>query len=130
MRRIRLLTILEVSAVLIYLIITLFSITIQPVNLILGIFCTLIIPGYNLLDIIKPQYKVIQKLGYMTILSLAIVNIFMFFSYLFLYDLTVLTEDTGLIFDPVLLIALLQILNLTLTFKMRIKDVTLLIDNN
>ncbi|KKK88274.1 hypothetical protein LCGC14_2744830, partial [marine sediment metagenome] len=73
---------------------------------------------------------IIQKLGYLTILSLAIVNIFMFFSYLFLYDLTVLTEDTGLIFDPVLLIALLQILNLTLTFKMRIKDVTLLIDNN
>ena len=114
MRRIRLLTILEVSAVLIYLIITLFSITIQPVNLILGIFCTLIIPGYNLINTIKPKYKVIQKLGYMTILSLAIVNIFMFFTYFFLYDLVVLPEDTGFFFDPVLLISSIQILNLIL----------------
>ena len=114
MRRIRTTIIIELLVILIYLIITLFSITIQPINLILGIFCILVIPGYNLLKIFKPQSTIIQKLGYITILSLAIGNIFMFFSYLFLFDLTVLTEDTGFIFDSVMLIASLQILNLTL----------------
>ena len=114
MRRIRTSLIIELFVVLIYLIITLFSIAVQPINLILGIICILVIPGYNLFKIFKPQSTLIQKLGYITILSLAIGNIFMFFSYLFLFDLTVLTEDTGFIFDPLMLIASIQILNLTL----------------
>jgi len=106
--------IIQLFVILIYLIITLFSITIQPINLILGIICTLVLPGYNLLKIFKPNYTIIQKLGYLTILSLAVENIFMFFSYIFLYDLSILTEDIGFIFDPILLIASFQILNLTL----------------
>ena len=114
MRRIRTTLIIELFVVLTYLIITLFSITVQPINLILGILCILVIPGFNLLKIFKPQSTLIQKLGYITILSLAIGNIFMFFSYLFLFDLTVLTEGTGFIFDPIMLNASIQILNLTL----------------
>jgi len=73
-----------------------------------------VLPGYNLLKIFKPNYTIIQKLGYTTILSLAVVNFFMFFSYLLFYDLTVLTEDKSFFFNPVLLIASLQILNLIL----------------
>ena len=106
--------IIELFVVLIYFIMTLMSITIQPINLILGIFCTLVIPGYNLLKIFKPHSTIIQKLGYTTILSLAVENIFMFFSYFFLYDFTVLTGDAGFIFNPVMLIVSLQILNLIL----------------
>ena len=116
MRRIKSMIIIQLCIVLIYLIITIFSITIQPINLILGIFCTLVVPGYNLLKIIKPQFTILQKIGYFTILSLAIINIFMFFSYIFLYDLTVLTGDFGFYFDPIILITSIQILNLTLIF--------------
>ena len=98
MSRIRSMIIIQLFVILIYLIITLFSITIQPINLILGIICTLVLPGYNLLKIFKPNYTIIQKLGYTTILSLAVVNFFMFFSYLLFYDLTVLTEDKSFFF--------------------------------
>ncbi|KKK47786.1 hypothetical protein LCGC14_3151670 [marine sediment metagenome] len=114
MSRIKSIVIVELCAILIYIIITLFSITIQPINLIFGIFCIMVIPGYNLVRIFKPQSTFILKIGYTTILSLAVVNIFMFFFYFFLYDLTFKTEDIRFFFDPILLITSLQILNLTL----------------
>ncbi len=114
MSRIKSIVIVELCAILIYIIITLFSITIQPINLIFGIFCIMVIPGYNLVRIFKPQSTFILKIVYTTILSIAVVNIFMFFSYFFLYDFTLKTEDKRFFFDPILLITSLQILNLTL----------------
>lgn len=114
MSKIRSQIILQICVVFLYLNITLLSITIQPINLILGILCILVIPGYNLIEILKPQSTIIQKIGYIIVLSLAIVNVFMFFTYLFLYDFSVLTEDGGYIFNLISLIVSLQILNLVL----------------
>ena len=60
---------IQVSLILVYLIMTLSSIFLQPLYLILGIICVLFFPGYNLLNIIKPQFSLIERLGYTIILS-------------------------------------------------------------
>ena len=60
----RVFLLIELSFISIYYLIVQFSITIQPINLILGFFIVFILPGYNLLNIIKPDYSVIRKLGY------------------------------------------------------------------
>ncbi len=114
MVRLRLITIIQICIILIYLLLTFFSFAIQPIYLLLAIFCIFIIPGYNLLEIFKPHYTIIQKIGYISILSLAILNVFMFFSYLFLYDLTVSEANAGFFFNPLLLITSMQILSLIL----------------
>ncbi|KKK47860.1 hypothetical protein LCGC14_3150930, partial [marine sediment metagenome] len=101
-----------------------FSIIIQPINLILGFFFVFILPGYNLLSILKPDYKFTEKLGYTIVLSLAIESAFMFISYLLLYNFMTYPESntSGFIFDPFLLTTAIMSINLILIFIKRIKN--------
>lgn len=107
---------LELIIIIIYVYISIFSISIQPINLILGIICVLFLPGYNLMEVIKPDSSLFEKLGYMTLLSLAIENILMFFSYIavfkdYIYDEKYSTK-LGFQFNSTLLIIEFQIINL------------------
>ena len=106
--------ILELVIIFVYLFMVLSSIVILPVKLFLGIICVLFIPGYNLLNLIKPRAKLIEKLGYTTILSLAIENIYMFFYYFLLYEN--IATNQGFIFDPILLIFSIQVINIALVY--------------
>ncbi|MFX1394278.1 MAG: hypothetical protein ACFFAH_11950, partial [Promethearchaeota archaeon] len=108
------LLIIELVLIIIYLFIIQFSIVILPINIIFGIICVLFLPGYNLLNILKPRFNLIEKLGYMTMVSLAIDNIFMFFWYLIFYDIVTTPEEPGFIFNGNLLIISIQIINLVL----------------
>ena len=90
------------------------SINLFPLNIILGLLCVFFLPGYNLLNLIKPKSNLIEKLGLVPIISLAIGNIFMFFSYLILYDFVTSSEHPGFIFDPIFLVNGIQIINLLL----------------
>ena len=112
----------ELFLVSIYYLMVLFSIIIQPINLILGFFFVFILPGYNLLSILKPDYKFTEKLGYMIVLSLAIESVFMFISYLLLYNFMTYPESntSGFIFDPFLLTSAILSINLILIFVKRI----------
>ncbi len=115
---------IELSLLSLYFFIILFSITIQPINLILGFFFIFILPGYNLVSILKPEYKFSKKLGYMIVLSLALESVFMLFSYILLYNFASYPESTtrGVIFNPILLISTILFLNLILTFIKRRKN--------
>ena len=112
MNKIKLPVFLQIFAIILYSFMILFSIVIQPINLMLGIFCILILPGYNLLKIFKPQFNHIQKLGYLTILSLGIENVLMFFTYIFLYDLVTTPDQPNFFFNTTLLIISIQIFNI------------------
>ena len=114
----------ELFLVSIYYFMVLFSIIIQPINLILGFFFVFILPGYNLLSILKPEYKFTEKLGYVTVLSLAIESAFMLISYLLLYNFMTYPESntSGFIFDPFLLTTAIMSINLILIFIKRIKN--------
>ncbi len=121
---------IELVLIFIYYLMVQFSITIQPINLILGFFIIFILPGYNLLNILKPGYSIIRKLGYSIILSLAIENIFMILCYITLYNSPIYPEP-GIIwfkFNSTLLITVIIFINLIfiiiieyLQFKSKIK---------
>lgn len=104
----------EILIILIYSSLILFSLTIQPITLILGIICVLFIPGYNLIAILKPKFNLIQKIGYMTIFSLAVGNLLMLFDYIFFYDITIGNSDKPFFFNPISIIISIQIINLIL----------------
>ncbi|MEE9378907.1 MAG: hypothetical protein V3V33_12825, partial [Candidatus Lokiarchaeia archaeon] len=116
MRLIRIPLLIEISLIILYYLISIFSIIIQPLNLILGYLIVFILPGYNFLSIIKPAYKFIEKIGYAVILSLAIENILMLFSYITLYNNVTYPETTirGFKFNTILLISGIIIINLGL----------------
>lgn len=103
----------EILIIFIHWYLILFSIIIQPIILIFGIICILFLPGYNFLALIRPKSRIIEKLGYSTILSLAIINIFMFLSYLLLYDFFS-GGNIGFKFEGIFLISSIQIINLVL----------------
>ena len=108
---------LEIVVIILYLMIYLNSIIIFPVNIILCIICFLFLPGYNLISIFKPNSNLIMKLGYSTILSLAIETIFMFFTYIIGYNeqfYPSLIAWVGFIFWPELLIFSLQMITIAL----------------
>ena len=115
---------IELSLLSIYFFIILFSINIQPINLILGFFFIFILPGYNLVSILKPEYKLTEKLGYVIVLRLALESALMLFSYILLYNSASYPESTtkGVIFNPILLISTILSLNLILTFIKRRKN--------
>ncbi|KKL17399.1 hypothetical protein LCGC14_2485950, partial [marine sediment metagenome] len=105
---------IELILISIYYLMIQFSITIQPINLILGFFIIFILPGYNLLNILKPDYSIIRKLGYSIILSLAIENIYMLFNYIILYNFMSYPEvpTWGFIFNSKVLITSIIFINL------------------
>ena len=103
----------EIILTILYIYLFLFSIIIFPINLVIGIICILVLPGYNLLNIWKPEFDTIRKLGYSIIMSLAIENILMLFSYIFLYDLTK-TKSSGFFFNSILLLLAIQFINIIL----------------
>ena len=112
----RIFLVTELFFIFIYYLMTLFSIIVQPLNLIFGFFIVFILPGYNLLKILKPDFSFIEKLGYVIIVSLAIENIFMLFSYIILYNYTTYPETTssGFIFNSTLLITAILFVNIIL----------------
>lgn len=112
----RIFLVTELLFIIIYYLMTLFSIIIQPFNLIFGFIIVFILPGYNLLKILKPDYSFIEKLGYAIILSLAIENIFMLFSYIILYNYGSYPETTswGFIFNSTLLLTGILFVNFIL----------------
>lgn len=128
--------IIELVLIFTYSFMILFSIVFMPINIILGIICILVLPGYNLLNLIKPQFNLIEKLGYMTILSLAIENLLMFFNYMTLYDIVTTPENPEFFFNTTLLITTIQFINIILIFakyfqkndKNKIKKLNLLIN--
>ena len=105
---------IELILISIYYLMIQFSITIQPINLILGFFIIFILPGYNFLNILKPDYSIIRKLGYSIILSLAIENIYMLFNYIILYNFMSYPEvpTWGFIFNSKVLITAIIFINL------------------
>lgn len=113
--------IIEIILISLYMYTIIFSILILPLNIILGILCILFLPGYNLLNLIKPNFSIIQKTGYMTIISLGLENIIMFFSYIFLYDIVTTPENPAFYFNNILLITSIQIINIVLIIINQIK---------
>ncbi|MEE9379448.1 MAG: hypothetical protein V3V33_15590 [Candidatus Lokiarchaeia archaeon] len=114
--RIKLLISTELILISTYLILLIFSITIQPLVIIFGLICNLFLPGYNLINLIKPRSNLIQKLGYSTILSITIENISMFFTYIILYNYTTSDDGSsnGFHFNSFLIIITFQIITLIL----------------
>ena len=118
---------LQIIFIAIYSFLVLFSIIIQPFNLILGFICLLIIPGANLTDIFKPKAKFTEKLGYMTILSLALINILMFLVYFLTYDEKVdLTGSKVYFFNTYSLNLHIQLMN----FALILLNMSLNLENN
>ena len=105
---------IELILVFIYYLMVRLSINIPLINIILGFFIIFILPGYNLLYILKPNSTIIEKLGYSIILSLAIENIFMVLCYAILYNHLTYPETPiqGFIFNSNLLITAILIINL------------------
>lgn len=122
--------IIELIIIFFYLFIIFHSLIIFPINIILGIICVLFLPGYNLLNLIKPRSKIIKKLGYMTILSLAIENIYMFFYYFLLYDIVTTPQKPGFVFNSIMLIIAFQIINLILILVNELKKYRKKVKNN
>lgn len=131
MRSKYILLVIQLILILIFVDINLFSITIQPINLIFGVISTLFLPGYNIINIIKPQLKFTEKLGYLTVLSLTIESIFLFFFQLFFYNFVSFPETniSGLIYDRLLLIIAISIINLILIFFNESKKLKLKSEN-
>ncbi len=115
--------IIEIALITSFLYIIIFNIVIFPLNLFLGILCVLFLPGYNLLNLIKPNFNFIAKLGYTTVVSLAIENLLMLFSYIILYDLVTTPEDRRFFFNETLLICATQIINLLIILLLELKRV-------
>ena len=115
---------IELSFLFAYFFLILFSIILQPINLILGFILVFILPGYNLISILKPQYSFSEKLGYVIILSLAIESALMLLSYILLYNFESGPESNtrGFIFNPTILISAILLINLILIFIKRIKN--------
>ena len=95
--------IIQIFIIFLYLYLFLKSVVIFPLNLLLGIICVLFLPGYNFLSLIFSQYSRIKKLGYMIIISLAIENIFMLFSYIYFYYRVTTVLKPGFVFNPLYL---------------------------
>lgn len=115
--------IIEILLIITYLSMILCSINISIINIILGVICVLFLPGYNLLNVIKPRFNLIEKLGYMTILSLAIANILMFFSYIFLYDIITTPEKPDFFFNDILLLSVIQLLSIIFILIKEVKKI-------
>ncbi len=107
---------IELFFLFIYFFLVLFSIILQPVNLILGFFFVFILPGYNLISILKPEYQFSEKLGYMIVLSLALESTLMLFNYTVFYNFESFPESNtrGFIFNPIILISTILSINLIL----------------
>ena len=88
----------------------------------------LFLPGYNLINLIKPDSNIIKKVGYATFLSLLIGNIPMFFIYVIGYSIIPIGDNSGFWFWPEMVILLIQIINISLILidifinKNRIKE--------
>ncbi|GAI17225.1 unnamed protein product, partial [marine sediment metagenome] len=104
----------QILIIIIYSFMILFTIVIFPINVILGIVCNLFLPGYNLINLIKPDSGLIKKFGYMTIFSLAIANILMFFIYVIGYSIVPIGDNYGFWFWPEMVIIIIQIINISL----------------
>jgi len=117
----RVFLLIELVTLLIYFLMILFSVILQPLNMILGFFFVFILPGYNLISILKPEYQFSEKLGYMIVLSLALESALMLFSYIILYNFETYPESNtrGVIFNPIILISSILFINLILTFIKR-----------
>ncbi|MFX0141934.1 MAG: hypothetical protein ACFFDN_50320, partial [Candidatus Hodarchaeota archaeon] len=115
--------IVQIFIIFLYLYLFLNSVLIFPLNLFLGIICVLFLPGYNLLSLIFSQYSRIKKLGYMTIISLAIENIFMIVCYGFLYYRVTTPLKPGFVFEPLYLILSFQLINLILIIANEFKEI-------
>ena len=108
------LIILEFFIIFIYLFTNLFSIIIFPINIILGFLCILFLPGFNLLNLIRPNSNLIEKLGFSTFYSLALDTIIMFIIYVGFYNYVQKSGRYAFIFWHELLIIIIQILNIVL----------------
>ncbi|KKL87566.1 hypothetical protein LCGC14_1933440 [marine sediment metagenome] len=128
----RVFLLIELVTLLIYFLMILFSVILQPLNMILGFFFVFILPGYNLVSILKPRYKFVEKLGYVVVLSLALESIIMLLSYIFLYNSLSYPESNtrGIIFNPILLISAILSINLILIFIKSIKNSKIKQNNN
>ncbi|MHA1696122.1 MAG: hypothetical protein ACTSUG_12705, partial [Candidatus Helarchaeota archaeon] len=90
------------------------------INAFLGVICILFLPGYNLLEIIKPKSTTMEKIGYIPIVSISIENILMFINYLMVFNNYTYPENDpdvifiGFKYDGWILIVLIQILNIIL----------------
>lgn len=115
--------ILQIFIIFLYLYLFLNSVLIFPLNLLLGIICVLFLPGYNFLSLMFSQYNRIKKLGYMTIISLAIENIFMIGCYCFFYSRVTTLLKPGFVFNPSYLILSFQIINLILIIANEFKEI-------
>lgn len=116
MSQIRIPLLIEISLIILYFLITIFSITIQPFNLILGYFIIIILPGYNLISLLKPAHNFMEKIGYAVFLSLAIESILIIISYIVLYNNFTYPESTihGFKFNSFILITSILFINLVL----------------
>ncbi len=101
---------------LIYAFFVLLNIFVFPINLILGIICIFFLPGYNLLTLIKPEAKKVEKLGLSVFFSLAIENILMFFLFVISYHFVNISGWVGYFFWEEMLIAIIQWINIGLLF--------------
>jgi len=120
--------IIELAIVLVHLFLSLFSIYLQPINLIFGITCVLILPGYNFLEVVKPKLKSYEKIGYSTITSLMLGNIIMFLVYIFTFNRFSASPDGvnfSFLFNEQILVSSIQVLNIILiifVLRQRIKN--------
>lgn len=116
MKHIRFLLIIEQFINISFFFLTFFSIKIQPLNLILGFVCILILPGYNILNLIKPRWDFLAKVGCSSIISLAVANIIMFLNYLILYDVITSRSEPSFFFNMNLVI--LAIISITSVLRL------------
>ncbi len=107
---------IELPIIFAYLFLLMYDILFQPINIILGIICVFVFPGLNLMNLIRSNTSLMEKLGYSIILSIALNSAIMLFSYLFLFNFVTFPETglLGFFYNNLLLIDSIQILNMFL----------------
>lgn len=107
---------IEVLSLIIYFLLSLFSVVFQPINLILGFIIFFIYPGINFLNLIRKNYSLSYKLGFGVMFSLAIENVLFFIGYILLYNFNSYPDinTTGFIFNSFFLVITVILINILL----------------
>ncbi|MEE9379449.1 MAG: hypothetical protein V3V33_15595 [Candidatus Lokiarchaeia archaeon] len=85
-----------------------------PTFFILSLVCILFIPGYNLLNLIKPNLDKFLKIGYSTVISLALENILFFLIYFFFYDSFFFSTGLNYFYNNSFIIIVIQLISIAL----------------
>lgn len=106
---------IELVLVITYTLMVLFYSTfLFPAFFILGLICVLFFPGYNLINLIKPKIDRFLKIGYSTIVSIALENALVFLTFVFFHDFLFFSTGLQYFYNNSFLVLVIQLINIVL----------------